>query len=289
MTDKSAPTTVQVGFWGTNSLAIKDGNTTILVDPYFSRVDKKALFLKKIEPNPVRITQALDAMGVDKADAILVTHTHFDHALDIVHVAKATGAVVYGSESAANICRGGGLPEDQIHVLDFQSPLELGNFTLRCIPGKHLAFPWLLALLLKPGRNIEEPLTPPARSSAYAEGTVFSVHFTHPSGTFFNQGSANWIPGSLKGCEADIAFLGVGGLDLHGPEYWDTWYKETAGYVKPEKIYWTHWDDFCVPLNQKPGYLRKVKTALDYLDPKADEAGNPPSKQMPWQEWMELF
>ncbi|ACL03521.1 beta-lactamase domain protein [Desulfatibacillum aliphaticivorans] len=280
---------VKASFRGTNCLVLKDGKSTLLVDPYFTRVDAKTVFLKKIQPNPKRIEKALNDAQVDQADAILITHAHFDHALDLAHVAKATGAVVYGCESVANVCRGGDLPEDQICVVDPQKPVEIGDFSVRFIPGIHLAFPFILRLLLRPGRKITAPLRPPARSSAWAEGQVHALHVTHPAGTFFNQGSANWVEGSLKGYEADVAFLGVGGLDLHKADYWDKWYAETAGYVNPKQIYWTHWDDFCLSLDEKWRYLRQVDTVLAHLTHKLKKEGGPPEEKMPWLEWIDVF
>jgi hydroxyacylglutathione hydrolase len=42
-----------------------------------------------------RILQALDALGVQTVEAILLTHTHFDHVGAVAPVANATGAPVY--------------------------------------------------------------------------------------------------------------------------------------------------------------------------------------------------
>ncbi len=44
-----------------------------------------------------RLIEAIDALGV-KVEAILVTHTHFDHVGAVTPVAKATGAPVYCPE-----------------------------------------------------------------------------------------------------------------------------------------------------------------------------------------------
>jgi glyoxylase-like metal-dependent hydrolase (beta-lactamase superfamily II) len=45
-----------------------------------------------------RILQAVDDLGIQTVEAILVTHTHFDHIGAVAPVAKATGAPVYCPE-----------------------------------------------------------------------------------------------------------------------------------------------------------------------------------------------
>jgi hydroxyacylglutathione hydrolase len=45
-----------------------------------------------------RILQAVDALGIETVEAILLTHTHFDHIGAVAPVAKATGAPVYCPE-----------------------------------------------------------------------------------------------------------------------------------------------------------------------------------------------
>jgi glyoxylase-like metal-dependent hydrolase (beta-lactamase superfamily II) len=45
-----------------------------------------------------RLLEALDKLGVTKLEAILLTHTHFDHIGAVAPVAHATGATVYCPE-----------------------------------------------------------------------------------------------------------------------------------------------------------------------------------------------
>ena len=45
-----------------------------------------------------RITGALEALGITTVEAILLTHTHFDHVGAVAPVARATGAPVYCPE-----------------------------------------------------------------------------------------------------------------------------------------------------------------------------------------------
>jgi glyoxylase-like metal-dependent hydrolase (beta-lactamase superfamily II) len=45
-----------------------------------------------------RLLQAVDELGIERVEAILVTHTHFDHVGAVAPVAEATGAQVYCPE-----------------------------------------------------------------------------------------------------------------------------------------------------------------------------------------------
>jgi glyoxylase-like metal-dependent hydrolase (beta-lactamase superfamily II) len=50
-----------------------------------------------------RLLSAIEALGIDKVDAILVTHTHFDHVGAVAPVARATGAPVYCPELETHV------------------------------------------------------------------------------------------------------------------------------------------------------------------------------------------
>lgn len=46
---------------------------------------------------------------VSRADFVLLSHSHFNHAMDMPHIARKTGATVIGTESTANIARASGV------------------------------------------------------------------------------------------------------------------------------------------------------------------------------------
>jgi hydroxyacylglutathione hydrolase len=50
-----------------------------------------------------RLIQALEALGITTVEAVLLTHTHFDHVGAVAAVARATGAPVYCPELEVEI------------------------------------------------------------------------------------------------------------------------------------------------------------------------------------------
>src|SRR5215467_2507430 len=94
---------VRVTYLGTNGYQFEFKGHALLVDPYFSRVDLLSVALgSRIEPDDLRINDALRRLA-PKADAILVTHGHFDHLLDVPVVMAKTRACLIASSSSVDL------------------------------------------------------------------------------------------------------------------------------------------------------------------------------------------
>ena len=61
---------------------------------------------------PATDTATVDA-HVPRADWVMLSHSHFNHCMDVPYIAQRTGAVVIGTESTASVAQNGGVPEDQ--------------------------------------------------------------------------------------------------------------------------------------------------------------------------------
>ena len=108
---------------------IEGGGHVILVDPYFSRPADPW----KDPSDP----QAVAARAPPKADLVLVSHDHPDHALDAPAVARSTGARLVGSLSLAQRAAREGLPDDRILPVKGGEDLEFDGFSVRVIPSLH--------------------------------------------------------------------------------------------------------------------------------------------------------
>ncbi|MDQ6834556.1 MAG: MBL fold metallo-hydrolase [Actinomycetota bacterium] len=67
---------------------VKDAPTAVIIDP---------------GEEPERILEAVRALGIERLEAILLTHTHFDHVGAVAPVALATGAPVWCPELETHV------------------------------------------------------------------------------------------------------------------------------------------------------------------------------------------
>ena len=251
-----APLTVT---WiGVSTLLVDDGTCAVLTDGFFSRPGLLDVGLRKLSPSASRIDEALQQAGIRRLAAVLPVHTHYDHALDSAAVAERTGAVVVGGESAANIARGQGLPEERIVVATSGAPMEFGSFEVTLIESHHCPpdrFPG----------SITAPVVPPVKASVYRCGEAWStlVHHRHSGRRLLIQGSAGFVPGALAGQQAEVAYLGVGQLGIQPEIYIRQYWNETVRTVGARRVVLIHWDDFFRPLTEAP---RALPYAGDDLD-----------------------
>lgn len=251
-----SPLTVM--WMGVSTLLVDDGTSALLTDGFFSRPGLLEVGVRKLRPSSPRIDAALDRAGIDRLEAVLPVHTHYDHAMDTAVVAQRTGARVVGGRSAANIARGQGLSEERITVATPGAETGLGHFGVTLVESHHCPpdrFPGA----------ITKPAVPPVRASAYRCGEAWSTLVHHrPSGRrLLIQGSAGFAAGALAGRRAEVAYLGVGQLGVQPERYIRQYWNETVRTVGARQVVLIHWDDFFRPLT-KP--VRALPYAGDDLD-----------------------
>lgn len=271
-----------VRYSGTSTLLFSDGDTSWMVDGWFTRPAPLTLLFGEVAPDMQAIDYGLARNEVESLAAVIPVHSHFDHAMDTPEVAKRTGAMVYGSEATANIARGWGLPEEQMTLFQNWSPVQLGEFVITPIESKHFQFPSAeMVETLLTDSAISQPLVPPVSAFDYKLGKAYVLHVRHPLGTFLVVGSAGFVPGQLEGVDVDAIFLGVGGLETQSPQYREEYWSEVVQATTPQRIFPIHWDSLTASI-EKPFaaevritdlLLKNRDALLQYL--KEKEAAHP--------------
>ncbi|OMC40378.1 MBL fold metallo-hydrolase [Mycobacterium sp. IS-1264] len=249
---------LSVTWMGVATLLLDDGSCALMTDGYFSRPSLARVAAGKLSPSSARVDGCLARAKVSRLVAVIPVHTHIDHVMDSALVADRTGAQLVGGESAANVGRGYGLPEDRLVVAASGEPIRLGAYEVTLVESHHCPpdrFPG----------TIDAPLTPPVKVSAYRCGEAWSTLVHHlPSGQrLMIQGSAGYVEGALAGHRADAVYLSVGQLGVQPRSYLDAYWNETVRAVGARRVILIHWDDFFRPLS-KP--LRALPYAGDDLD-----------------------
>ncbi len=243
-----SPQQLTATFIGTTTLLFSDGQSSIMIDGFFTRPSIKTLMKGTIKPDIPLIKSSLKRLNVAQLDGILVAHSHHDHAMDAPEVARLTNAPLFGSESTANIARSTGLPEAQIEVVDEKRSLLFGHFKVTMIKSKHTPVPKPLAWLTGHGKNISSPFPSQPKLTDYNEGGSYVMHIQHPLGNALVQASSGYIDGLLDAYQADVVFLGIAGLSKQPDQFKQDYFNATLAAVGAKKVIPIHWDNFMRPI-----------------------------------------
>lgn len=127
---------MKVSWYGTASFAISDGKTRILFDPYL-RPNKK---LPEIRMD--------DFSG---SDAILLTHGHIDHTMDVPKVMRTyKNLPIYCTKTPTETLKKFGIPGERINTIAPDDIITIGDFKIRVIRSKHVVFDLGFILLAIP-------------------------------------------------------------------------------------------------------------------------------------------
>jgi L-ascorbate metabolism protein UlaG (beta-lactamase superfamily) len=245
---RGGPDDVRVTWLGTAGFAVEHGGHIVLVDPYVTRASLARCVLAPLRPDRGAIRR-----HTPRADAIVVGHTHFDHALDVPDIARLTGARVFGSRSAATLCLARGVPEERVEVVERDAggaPIEreVGPFVLRFVPSAHA--PLILGRAVPFAGEIADCGDVPMRAEAYRCGAVFGVEIRVAGRTVFHLGSAELVESRLDVGHVDLLLSCVAG--------WTTSrdFPERVGHrVAPGAVLLSHWDDFLRPIERRARML----------------------------------
>ena len=254
---------MKVTFFGTTTLLFDDGTDQVLFDAHLTRPSLARYICGRGETDRALADALLEAHRVDRLRAIFISHSHHDHVMDAPHIASRCGSTIYGSPSALNVARGGGVEESRLKAFSGGETFALGGFRITVIPSLH-SRPTLLNNDL--GQTIDAPLRQPARLRDYKEGGSFDFLVEHLGRRFLIRPSFNAIEGQLNDITADVLFLGIAGLAKADAATEAAFFRETVDKVRPRLVVPLHWDNFFTrldrPVRGMPFFVERTNLAL---------------------------
>jgi reactive intermediate/imine deaminase len=217
-----APGELRLTYLGNAGWEITDGRRVVLVDPFLTQFARWRAGANSAGPDPDALytpDTALINQRVTRADFILITHGHSDHALDAGYIARRTGAVVIGHETAANLSRAYAVPEHQLITVRGGEDYDFEDWSLRVVPSIHSALDD--KRYFNNGRGIAgtapRGLKAPLRRRDYQEGGSFAYLLRLGGHEVLIMGSMNFIEREMEGLRPDIALVGANSqrLEIH--------------------------------------------------------------------------
>ena len=248
--DDLLPAGLELTWLGTSGFRIAYEGHAILIDPYITRVPVSDLLRRHARP-PSR--PLLDCWLPDRVDAVLIGHTHFDHALDAPLIARRDGAKVYGSRSMVNLMQLYGEAELAIELEPYRV-YEVGPFAITFVPSVHSKL--VLGRAVPFDGDITCEHVGALAPSAYGCGQVWGIHIAVGGVTFYHQGSADLIDHAVRHHGVDIFLAGIAGRG-----FTDRYIDRIGRLLDPKLIVPHHYDDFFRPLDQPMGMSLNVDLA----------------------------
>ncbi len=231
---------------GTAGWRVEAAGRVVLVDPYLTRFDT-GLAAGRFDPaTPLRTDpSAVDPHTAD-ADTVLVTHTHWDHAADVPHVVRTSGAQLFGTLTTCQVARSYDVPAGQVSTLQGGEVLTLGDLVLRPFSARHSRN--ARGAVLFPG-VVPQPGPRPQTIADLPEGETLGYCLDLPGGPrCLFLGASDFAEADLAGLAPDVVTVPVPSSDTtwrYLPRLLDT-------LDRPRTVVPVHWDNFEVPLANPP-------------------------------------
>jgi len=268
---------VTLAYMGTAGWEITDGSKVILIDPYLSRIygpqpPGRTPFARASGDNRPQYgwgdVAVPDAAAIDshikKVDFILVTHTHYDHVLDVPYIALKTHATVIGTESTENVVRAYGVPEEQLITVRGGEDYDFGDFSVKVIPSLHSPLDhkhYFSSETAKAG--MKAPLT---LEQMHPEGGTLAYLIRLRGHQILAFGGMNYIEREIEGLRPDTVLVGAASSRKQIYDYTGRLMRDLEF---PALVLPTHWDNFTAPYgaSQQPmieavqGFVQEVTAA----------------------------
>jgi L-ascorbate metabolism protein UlaG (beta-lactamase superfamily) len=266
--------TATLDWLGCATFRLTIGNLVIFLDAYIDRV-------------PSAPPVGLSVAEINRADWIVVGHSHFDHLYGAERIARQTGATVIGSYETVRVMEAQGIPRAQLLPVAGGEKVRLSNdVTVEVYPSQHSCV-WshhqmpaadivclgdlgvtyqeqqarlqeLWNYLNSAGEEVLTHLKVSAQG-ALGDGGALLYFFDTPEGSLLYQDTSGHWSGILRNLRPDVAILAAAGRgNIDGEPIQGSlaqFVARQADILRPRRVVLSHHD------NWLPGFSRVIDTA----------------------------
>ncbi|MDQ2678683.1 MAG: MBL fold metallo-hydrolase [Actinomycetota bacterium] len=262
--ERILPAGTTIEWLGTAGFRLRAEGTTILIDPFLTRRGLgETLGSACVHADPATVARL-----APEADAVLIGHCHFDHAMDVPELARR-GATVYGSSNVTRLLGLHGLADSAVEV-DPQVVYEIGPFTVRFVPSRHSKL--VLGLAVPSDGELTCDSLDSLSSNAYRCGQVYGIHIEVDGTTIYHLGSADLLEDEYRLGPVDLLLCCIAGRSMtrdFTPRMLSTF--------DPSLVVPHHLDDFFAPIDAPMGLSLNIDVSgfvddVRRVDPSLDLA-----------------
>ena len=256
------PNAIRVTYLGVNGFQFETNGQALLVDPYFTRVGLLSAGLNRpIQSNPTRVSEGLKHIRPN-VDAVLVTHAHFDHLLDVPEIARRTRGQLIAGATAIRLVESFGISPNKCEIVKPGSARKIGPWTVRVFAAQHDRLfgkvPFEKCNNGRPsyqsspsGRGRREAAgegevtKPPVKASDWCVGEPLAfVIEAAGKRIYIDSGGVPGAPPDSRTRDVDLAILGVALPDSRER------FAEAVRQLRPRYILPSHQDDMFAPADR---------------------------------------
>ncbi|CAN5570642.1 hypothetical protein BH20VER1_BH20VER1_18890 [soil metagenome] len=232
---------VRVTYLGVNGYQLEAGEHALLIDPYFSRVGLAAVALQQpIAPHQGRIAGGLQHVR-RRVEAVLVTHAHFDHLLDVPEIMRRTSARLVAGPTAANLVQAVGIARARCLVVQPGEQRRISTWTITVLAAQHDR---VFGSRPPFGGTVSHPAPPPRTASDWKLGEPLAFLIAaNGQRIYIDSGGAPGGPPLNLG-RIDLAIISTALPDSRRR------FAATVRALQPRVVLPSHQDDFFAPYDR---------------------------------------
>lgn len=224
---------------GVQGIELEADGHVLMIDPFVTRPAFRYLFFGRPSPNRDLIIEKLP-----RCDDVLVSHTHWDHAMDVPDLLRHTGATAWGSPNTCALLKVSGISPKRIREIKVGNELALGPFWVKVCAAEHTPLPFFPL-----SGTLRADIHPPLRLRDYLMDDCFSFMIS------VHKRRLAYCP--AHGQPTDVLLTGI-----HNRR------AEVASLLRnaqPKLIIPLHWDNLFRPLSRPIRGLARSSTRLRHF------------------------